>query len=79
MVREHQSYRHKIHEFLHVNKDILRQKQDNSTTKTKLSPSKNRAIAQRENNYRTMKKELSYDEKSKKEGQCPRGNCPFAL
>ena len=37
MVREHQSYRHKIHEFLHVNKDILRQKQDNSTTKTKLS------------------------------------------
>ena len=79
MVREHQSYRHKTHEFLYVNKDILRQKQDNSTTKTKLSCSKNRAIAQRENNYRTMKKGLSYDEKSKKEGQCPRGNCPFAL
>ena len=59
MVREHQSYRHKIHEFLHVNKDILRQKQDNSTTKTKLSPSKNRAIAQREKNYRTMKEGLS--------------------
>lgn len=58
MVREHQSYRHKIHEFLHVNKDILRRKQDNSTAKTKLSCSKNRAIAQRENNYRTMKKEL---------------------
>lgn len=56
MVREHQSYRHKTHEFLHVNKDILRRKQDNSTTKTKLSPSKNRAIAQREKNYRTMKK-----------------------
>ena len=46
MVREHQSYRHKIHEFLHVNKDILRQKQDNSTTKTKLSQSKNRAIVE---------------------------------
>jgi len=46
MVREHQSYRHKTHEFLHVNKDILRQKQDNSTAKTKLSPSKNRAIPQ---------------------------------
>ena len=59
MVREHQSYRHKIHEFLHVNKDILRQKQDNSTTKTKLSQRKNRAIAQREKNYRTMKKGLS--------------------
>lgn len=63
MVREHQSYRHKIHEFLHVNKDILRQKQDNSTTKTKLSPSKNRAIAQRKKDYRTMKKGLSYNEK----------------
>ena len=79
MVREHQSYRHKTHEFLHVNKDILRQKQDNSTAKTKLSCNRNRAIAQRENNYRTMKRELSYNEKSKKEGQCPRGNCPFAL
>lgn len=79
MVREHQSYRHKTHEFLHVNKDILRRKQDNSTAKTKLSCSKNRAIAQREKNYRTMKKGLSYNEKSKKEGQCPRGNCPFAL
>lgn len=79
MVREHQSYRHKIHEFLHVNKDILRQKQDNSITKTKRSCSKNRAIAQREKNYRRMKTGLSYDEKSKKEGQCPRGNCPFAL
>lgn len=79
MVREHQSYRHKIHEFLHVNKDILRQKQDNSTAKTKLSCNKNRAIAQRKKDYRTMKKGLSYDEKSKKEGQCPRGNCPFAL
>ena len=44
MVREHQSYRHKTHEFLHVNKDILRQKQDNSTTKTKLSCSKNKTI-----------------------------------
>ena len=63
MVREHQSYRHKTHEFLHVNKDILRQKQDNSTTKTKLSPSKNRAIIRREKNYRTMKKELWYNEK----------------
>ena len=63
MVREHQSYLHKIHEFLHVNKDILRQKQDNSTTKTKLSCSRNRAIAQREKDYRTMKKELSYNEK----------------
>jgi len=63
MVREHQSYRHKIHEFLHVNKDILRQKQDNSTAKTKLSPSKNRAIAQREKNYRTMKKELLRNKK----------------
>ena len=79
MVREHQSYRHKTHEFLHVNKDILRQKQDNSTAKTKLSCSKNRAIMQREKNYRTMKKGLSRNEKSKKEGQCPRGNCPFAL
>jgi len=56
MVREHQSYRHKIHEFLHLNKDILRQKQDNSTTKTKLSPSKNRAIVQWKKDYRTMKK-----------------------
>ena len=56
MVREHQSYRHKTHEFLHVNKDILRQKQDNSTTKIKLSCSKNRAIAQRKKDYRTMKK-----------------------
>lgn len=56
MVREHQSYRHKIHEFLHVNKDILRQKQDNSTTKTKLSQSKNRAIMQQKQSYHTMKK-----------------------
>ena len=63
MVREHQSYRHKTHEFLHVNKDILRQKQDNSTAKTKLSPSKNRAIAQREKNYRTMKKGLLLNKK----------------
>lgn len=58
MVREHQSYRHKIHEFPYVNKDILRQKQDNSTAKTKLSPSKNRAIAQRKKDYRTIKREL---------------------
>ena len=57
MVREHQSYRHKTHEFLHVNKDILQQKQG----------------------YRATEKGLSYNEKSKKEGQCPRGNCPFAL
>lgn len=63
MVREHQSYRHKTHEFLHVNKDILRQKQDNSTTKTKLSCSNNRAIAQREKNYRTMKRELLRNKK----------------
>ena len=63
MVREHQSYRHKTHEFLHVNKDILRQKQDNSTTKTKLSPSKNRAIMQQKQGYRLMKKGLSYNEK----------------
>ena len=56
MVREHQSYRHKIHEFLHVNKDILRQKQDNSTTKTKRSCSKNRAIMQQKQDYHTMKK-----------------------
>lgn len=79
MVREHQSYRHKIHEFLHVNKDILRQKQDNSTTKTKLSPSKNKTIMQQKQDYHAAKIGLSYDEKSKKEGQCPRGNCPFAL
>ena len=79
MVREHQSYRHKIHEFLHVNKDILRQKQDNSTTKIKLSCSKNRAIMQQKQNYHAAETGLSYDEKSKKEGQCPRGNCPFAL
>ena len=56
MVREHQSYRHKTHEFLHVNKDILRQKQDNSTAKTKLSCSKNRAIMQQKQGYHTMKK-----------------------
>lgn len=56
MVREHQSYRHKIHEFLHVNKDILRQKQDNSTTKTKRSCSKNRAIILQKQGYHTMKK-----------------------
>lgn len=79
MVREHQSYRHKIHEFLHVNKDILRQKQDNSTAKTKLSCSKNKAIIQQKQNYHRAETGLSYDEKSKKEGQCPRGNCPFAL
>lgn len=47
--------------------------------KRELLRHKNSATAQRENNYRTMKKELSYNEKSKKEGQCPRGNCPFAL
>ena len=63
MVREHQSYRHKIHEFLHVNKDILRQKQDNSTTKTKLSCSKNKTIMQQKQGYRTMKTGLSYNEK----------------
>ena len=63
MVREHQSYRHKTHEFLHVNKDILRQKQDNSTAKKKLSPSKNRAIMQQKQGYRRMKKGLSYNEK----------------
>ena len=79
MVREHQSYRHKIHEFLHVNKDILRQKQDNSTTKTKRSCSNNRAIILQKQSYHRAKTGLSYDEKSKKEGQCPRGNCPFAL
>lgn len=79
MVREHQSYRHKIHEFLHVNKDILRQKQDNSTTKTKLSECKNKTIMQQKQNYHAAKTGLSYDKKSKKEGQCPRRNCPFAL
>ena len=79
MVREHQSYRHKIHEFLHVNKDILRQKQDNSTAKTKLSCSKNKTIMQQKQGYHAAETGLSYDEKSKKEGQCPRGNCPFAL
>ena len=63
MVREHQSYRHKTHEFLHVNKDILRQKQDNSTTKTKRSCSKNRAIILQKQGYRRMKKGLSYNEK----------------
>ena len=63
MVREHQSYRHKIHEFMHVNKDVLRQKQDNRRAKTKLSCNKNRAIAQREKNYRTMKKELLRNKK----------------
>lgn len=62
MVREHQSYRHKIHEFLHVNKDILRQKQDNSTTKTKLSPSKNRAIILQKQNYHAAETGLSYNE-----------------
>ena len=56
MVCEHQSYRHKIHEFLHVNKDILRQKQDNSTTKTKLSCSENKTIMQQKQGYHTMKK-----------------------
>ena len=79
MVREHQSYRHKIHEFLHVNKDILRQKQDNSTAKTGLSCSKNKTIMQQKQGYHAAETGLSYDEKSKKEGQCPRGNCPFAL
>ena len=63
MVREHQSYRHKIHEFLHLNKDILRQKQDNSTAKTKRSCSKNRAIMQQKQGYRATRKELSYNEK----------------
>jgi len=56
MVREHQSYRHKIHEFLHLNKDILRQKQDNSTAKTKRSCSKNRAIMQQKQGYRATRK-----------------------
>lgn len=79
MVREHQSYRHKIHEFLHVNKDILRQKQDNSTTKTKLSCSKNRAIGLQKQSYHRAETGLSYDEKSKKEGQYLRRYCPFAL
>lgn len=59
MVREHQSYRHKIHEFLHVNKDILRQKQDNSTTKTKLSCSKNKTIMQQKQGYHAAKIGLS--------------------
>lgn len=63
MVREHQSYRHKIHEFLHVNKDILRQKQDNSTTKTKLSCSENRAIILQKQSYHRAKTGLSYNEK----------------
>ena len=63
MVREHQSYRHKTHEFLHVNKDILRQKQDNSTAKKKLSPSKNRAIMQQKQGYHAAKTGLSYNEK----------------
>ena len=79
MVREHQSYRHKTHEFPYVNKDILRQKQDNSTAKTKLSCSKNKTIMQQKQGYHAAETGLSYDEKSKKEGQCPRGNCPFAL
>ena len=57
----------------------MQQKQGYHSAKTKLSPSKNRAIVQQKQGYRTMKKELSYNEKSKKEGQCPRGNCPFAL
>ena len=63
MVREHQSYRHKIHEFLHVNKDILRQKQDNSTTKTKLSECKNKTIMQQKQNYHAAKTGLSRNEK----------------
>ena len=63
MVREHQSYRHKIHEFLHVNKDILRQKQDNSTAKTKLSCSKNKTIMQQKQGYHATKTGLSCNEK----------------
>ena len=59
MVREHQSYRHKIHEFLHVNKDILRQKQDNSTTKTKLSCRKNKTIGMQKQGYHAAKIKLS--------------------
>ena len=57
----------------------MQQKQNYRTAKTKLSCSRNKTIMQQKQGYRTMKKELSYNEKSKKEGQCPRGNCPFAL
>jgi len=34
---------------------------------------------QQKQGYHAAETGLSYDEKSKKEGQCPRGNCPFAL
>ena len=59
MVREHQSYRHKTHEFPYVNKDILRQKQDNSTAKTKLSCSKNKTIMQQKQGYHAAETGLS--------------------
>ena len=50
-----------------------------SNAKTKLSCSRNKTIMQQKQNYHAAKTGLSYDKKSKKEGQCPRGNCPFAL
>ena len=57
----------------------MQQKQGYRATEKGLSYDKKRTTTQQKQGYRTMKKGLSYDEKSKKEGQCPRGNCPFAL
>ena len=57
----------------------MQQKQGYRATRKELSYDKKRTTTQQKQGYRTMKKELLYNEKSKKEGQCPRGNCPFAL
>lgn len=57
----------------------MQQKQGYRAMRKELSYNEKRTTTQQKKNYRTMKKGLSYDEKSKKEGQCPRGNCPFAL
>lgn len=35
-------------------------------------------MVREQRNYNAKTKQLLH-EKSKKEGQCPRGNCPFAL
>ena len=57
----------------------MQQKQGYHAAKIGLSCSKNRAIMQQKQGYHAAETGLSYDEKSKKEGQCPRGNYPFAL
>lgn len=53
--------------------------QRNYNAKTKLFQRRNKAFLTQKQSFSDAKTKQLLHEKSKKEGQCPRGNCPFAL